>query len=146
MKTLLFFLLLVFFPLITLASGDNAEPSTREEFEQFWEKYIEAVKGVDETAVLTFVEFPFTSRGAMDFDPEITYTPETFKRSLAQLLQSDVGITELPTPMLEFLQQKQNFDDEEILSGEMRIGNFKFHKTRGTWKWYYAYYSASNLY
>ena len=128
-----------------LHAATIAEPSTREEFERFWEDYTKAINDTNPRNVLEFVEFPFTTRGAMDFDPQVEYSPKEFTLVLPQLLQSDVGTTETPTPMSEFIGREQVFSDQDILSGEMRVGNFKFHKTKGMWKWYYAYYSASNL-
>jgi len=121
------------------------EPSTREEFERFWEDYTKALNNTDPNSVLAFVAFPFTSRGAMDFDPEVEYSPDTFTLVLKQLLQSDVGTTELPTPMVEYIGREHSFSDQDILSGEVRVGNFKFHKTKGRWKWYYAYYDLPSM-
>lgn len=139
--------LLFLLPCMAQASGDASEPSNREEFEQFWEKYTEAVKDVEAVGaqaagqkMLPLVDFPFVTRGEMDFDPERSYTPETFTRILPQLLESDVGATELPTPMREYLMQKHIFSDQDILGGDIRVGNFLFHKKAGTWKWYYAYF------
>ena len=61
-----------------LHAATIAEPSTREEFERFWEDYTKAINDTNPRNVLEFVEFPFTTRGAMDFDPQVEYSPKEF--------------------------------------------------------------------
>ncbi len=137
MIRLLACVLLLSFPVC--AAQVTPEPSTREEFMRYFESFQEAVKDNDVEAILPLAQFPFVTRGRSDMDPEILHTPEQFRLLWEGLLAADVPQMELPTPMRELIVSFDQWNDQEILAGHVRIGNFEFKKNQGSWRWVFAY-------
>lgn len=121
-------------------AGDlRFEPSSREEFLMFWDVFKQAIEANDVEKVIPLTEFPFTTRGVMDQDPEVTYTPDTFKLLWPRLMNMDVPTAELPTTARESLLVYSQWNEQEILGGWTRAGDLQFRKRDGKWKLYYAY-------
>jgi hypothetical protein len=138
MRTL-FFIVCFLFVSPVWAQGTSSEPSNREEFLAFWEGFKDAVLNNDMDTVIELTEFPFKTRGVLDDDPEIEYTPDQFKLAWDRLLTIDPKTAELPTSMREIVLSFDQWNDQEILAGSVRIGDFLFHKTGGRWLFYFAY-------
>ncbi len=127
------------------APAAAAPQSDQEVFVAWFDELKAAAKAKDYDKLASMSEMPFTTRGPMDSDAEITFDAKEFpvfaKHWLGQTSQRIDNGTALDDWLQADLDKElsRDHDKAQLAEGNAWIGNGKFHKVGGEWKWYFAY-------
>ena len=117
-------------------------PAVAADAEAFWIEYREAALSGDTARLLPLVNFPFTTRGSMDWDPVVKHGRTKFPALFARLLDQEILGRDFSMTERDLLFDTPRLPPEEVESskdGWFRVGDFEFKRINGAWKLIHAF-------
>jgi len=140
--------LLVFLILFTVPcqsqSNDNIarkqdDDTAKADFVNFWHQFRDAVINFDTTQIMKHTEFPFQTRGPLDYDPTIEYSRKKFVRVFKAFLGQWNGLDLEAGTELGLIKKTELPPKNAVHKDFARVGDLVFHRLNNTWKLVFAY-------
>jgi hypothetical protein len=142
-KRILVFALTFFSIGTTSYAQGSARTVSTSSFQAYWGEFRTAVLNDDGVKFTALTQFPFKTRGTMDWDPVLRHNRAWFAKNYARLLADDPGVTaelQRDTQRALIERTEQLSEKHKLGSTGWRIGNFEFKKVRGRWLLVMAYW------
>lgn len=108
-----------------------------ETFDQFYERFTNAVDNNDWDKVISLTQFPFVFKGQLDMEGEIEVSKEEFKKVFPVYLESEAYIDlegELIPSTFRGLLMTRMDSAESVSDNSAQIHDFVFEKIGNSWK------------
>lgn len=112
-----------------------------DETQNFWMVFRNSVISNDIDNIVCLTNFPFVVNGYLDEDPKQKIGKELFVQIFPRLVNSDAGVSYIPTPMKQVIANTESLDISNVQNDKyFRVGTFRFEKISGKWMFTEAYY------
>ena len=125
-------------------TDDEMNPAA-EDFSNFWKRFRTAVINSDTSQIISMTQFPFKTRGPLDYDPTIKYSKEKFITVFGSFLNQWSGQDLEGTTELDEIKKTETPDETYVQKEHARVGDLVFDSTNKGWKLVFAYLNNESI-
>jgi hypothetical protein len=122
------------------AAAEQAPP-VYTDFSDFWRHFRNGLLKPDVAGLARLTTFPVSTRGRSDNDPEGSVDRTQFSQLIRRLLAQDVGESEKPETLAEYLKRNEKAPANAVTGPTARVTHLQFALDASGWRFVGAYLS-----